>query len=116
MAETIFKPGMTLKTRDGRDARVYAIDGEIPHPIHGAILTDGKWALRSWTEEGRFDHRFTDPAPYDLMQPKRELWVNVYPWPLEAFAYVNKTEADDCADVKRIARIRVEYTEGQFDD
>lgn len=118
---TIFKPGETYKTRDGREARVYAVDGRGDFSVHGAILDKDGWSPAEWTKSGR--HYGPEMVgPYDLMPPKRELWVNVFRdngthvW---FRAWDNKQEADfqerDISST-RIARIRVEYTEGQFDD
>ena len=115
---TTFKPGETYKTRDGREARVYAVDGTSARPIHGAIYNGTHWSLNEWKADGR--QRTAGENGRDLMPPKRELWVNFYTparddspnysfWP-------SREIADKWAGEFRIARIRVEYTEGQFDD
>lgn len=117
---TTFKPGETYKTRDGREARIYAVDGRGDFSIHGAILDKDGWYPAEWTKSGR--HYGPEMAgPSDLMPPKRELWVNVFgPW-LHCGVHETRRDADradSCAtgSEPRIARIRVEYTEGQFDD
>ena len=112
---TTFKPGETYKTRDGREARVYAVDGDSAYPIHGAILGVDGWVIRTWTKGGTFDCRPGNTAS-DLMPPKRELWVNVYDSGAVSYGFVCRDDADESAGKYRIARIRVEFQEGQFDD
>lgn len=45
--------GKFYKTRNGRKARIYAVDGTDEYPIHGAILdrTDG-WCIYVWRNDG----------------------------------------------------------------
>lgn len=45
----------TYKTRDGREARVYATDGTGSYPVHGAISAPDGWGLTCWTRHGAFD-------------------------------------------------------------
>ena len=71
---TAFKPGETYRTRDGREARVYAVDGGGSHPIHGAIKTDFGWESENWRENGSV-YSSEPRGQADLMPPKRELWV-----------------------------------------
>lgn len=41
------------RTRDGRKARIYAVDGDGTSEIHGAILhDDGQWHMASWCVDG----------------------------------------------------------------
>ncbi len=63
---TKFKPGGEYKTRDGRRARIYAVDGAIHCPIHGAILykNDG-WVLECWRLTGSVTER--SPSSRDLI-------------------------------------------------
>ena len=112
---TTFKPGETYKTRDGREARVYAVDGRGDFSVHGAILDKDGWSPAEWTKSGR--HYGPEMVgPYDLMPPKRELWVNVYDSGAVSYGFVCRDDADESAGKYRIARIRVEFQEGQFDD
>ena len=41
------------RTRDGREARIYATDGMGEFSIHGAILTVDGYSLEQWTTNGR---------------------------------------------------------------
>ena len=113
-----FKPGETYKTRDGREARVYAVDGAGIWCIHGAIKEYGEWCSASWLSSGRDD---SDADHGDLMPPKRDLWVNVFFREATGdyffgIGYHHKELSDTETTGKHIARVRVEYTEGQFDD
>lgn len=71
----------TYKTRDGREARIYATDGAAPYFVHGAVLDDGDWIPEIWTIAGKFTDDGSGEG-YDLIEvkPKRtiEFWVNVH--------------------------------------
>lgn len=62
-------PGKNYQTRDGWDVRIYAIDGQEPYPIHGAVLMKftREWAPYQWTRDGRYDHR-QKSNPRDLLE------------------------------------------------
>ena len=40
------------RTRDGREVRLYALDGALPYSIHGAIKTEHGWVRASWALNG----------------------------------------------------------------
>jgi hypothetical protein len=43
----------TYRTRDGREARIYATDAGGSFPVHGSVLgTDGIWDQHSWKLDG----------------------------------------------------------------
>jgi hypothetical protein len=108
-----FKPGETYKTRDGREARVYATDGGGNRKIHGAWMHDDtEWFTAEWYADGK--HPVL--AEMDLMPPKRELWVNVYDGGGVSYGFAFRDDADASAGEYRIARIRVDFQEGQFDE
>jgi len=44
--------GKQYKTRDGREVRIYAVDGGGEYPVHGAIKYDGGWFSRCWAAKG----------------------------------------------------------------
>ena len=46
--------GKTYKTRNGRQVRIYAIDGSSGRSVHGAILNEGKWSCQTWDVQGQF--------------------------------------------------------------
>ncbi len=49
--------GKFYRTRDGRKARIYAVDGAGQYPAHGAILCDSVWFMSIWTAYGSSDFR-----------------------------------------------------------
>lgn len=54
--------GKFYKTRDGRKARIYAVDGRVhDERIHGAIWDNG-FGLCGWAEDGSFygDHSVSE--------------------------------------------------------
>jgi hypothetical protein len=42
------------RTRDGREVRIYAIDGSGTHSVHGAIYVTGGWVSCVWRKDGSF--------------------------------------------------------------
>ena len=110
----IFKPGMTVKTRDGREARIYATDGgRDGNHVHGALLNHGAWLSQTWYSNGRMVK--SDECPEDLMPPKKELWVHVYR-DGTGHGFRDRHTATSLTHNDVVACIRVEYQEGQFDE
>jgi len=77
------KVGTFYKTRNGRKARIYALDGvPLQSEIHGAI-TDPvleKWGNITWFSNGGFikgpDHRLDIVSEWEEPKPKLKAWVN----------------------------------------
>ena len=46
--------GKSYNTRDGRQVRIYAIDGSGGQPVHGAFLSGGEWTSQTWDVQGQF--------------------------------------------------------------
>lgn len=69
------------RTFDGREVRLYAVDGGGKFPIHGAANTDGDWLAYSWSVGGHCDLLSLDSQRDDLVEvkTKHEGWVNLYP-------------------------------------
>lgn len=61
------KPGDVWVTRAGGRMRVYATDGSIEYPIHGAYETPKGWISSTWTADGRYLD-FKDESGYDLIR------------------------------------------------
>jgi len=79
---TKIEMGRFYRTRDGREVRIYAVDGEDDYPVHGAVKPiNGKWFPSLWTPSGRACNPMID-SNLDLIEVKprikREVWVNVY--------------------------------------
>ena len=70
------------RTRDGREVRIYALDGGGLNPVQGAIkdAASAWWDLSRWNEQGRIS--VTD-FPSDLIEVKprikRTVWLALYP-------------------------------------
>jgi len=99
------------RTRDGREVRIYATDGAMPRPIHGAVKSsyDSTWHSFQWHEDGRLVHNILAVDLSDLIEVrprhKRTVWLHV--WDLcsrleSAADRIEKLEAalreiEDCA-------------------
>jgi hypothetical protein len=61
--------GESYKTRDGRDVRIYAVDGGSPKPIHGSYWDSDTqlWVMASWDSHGKYDITSEDPGILDLV-------------------------------------------------
>ena len=103
-----FEAGKTYKTRDGRDARIYATDGKDVTPIHGAVDSGDGWEVCVWKPTGK---HFCEKGA-DLMPPKKKAWVNIYPGGA-GVAYDERASADGNCDCNRIACVEIEYHEGE---
>lgn len=98
------------RTRDGREARIYAIDGNAEFPVHGAILRgpDG-WCSTSWGRAGSSMSYGTCGDDLIEIKPriKRTVWLNVYPG-YTGDSFRTKESADAAHARDRIACIKVE--------
>lgn len=121
---TTIDPSKQYRTRDGREVRIYAVDGGGKFPVHGAILPrGGSWIATTWSGDG-YEFGAGSPCPRDLIPvPERHtLWVNVCrgtTWPVLVYnSRPTRREADEAvnSDRGRIARVRIEFEEGQFDE
>lgn len=90
------EPGKLYRTRGGQKARIYAVDGEQPWPIHGAVLENREWKQYGWWPDGRFDRNTDNHRHLDLIEewtePKKtkELWLWVFESP--KFGYHTSNE------------------------
>ena len=106
----------TYRTRDGREVRIYATDGIMPTPIHGAVKSSyaTEWHLYKWYEDGRTERNTLAFNMYDLIEVrprhKSTVWVNVYPDEVFTHQHQHIPNRKD-----RIACIKVEldFEEGQ---
>lgn len=74
--------GKTYRTRDGREVRIYAENGEPDYPIHGAIKFDRGWVVNCWEESGsdgsREEWDLVHADPHGILPRHRELLASVY--------------------------------------
>ena len=107
------------RTRDGRKVRIYATDGAMPRPIHGAVKSsyDPTWHSFQWHEDGRLVHNILAVDLSDLIEVrprhKRTVWLNVYHDP--TFSHETRNDADENAGPNRIACIKIDldFEEGE---
>jgi hypothetical protein len=89
--------GRVYRTRDGREVRIYAVDGDGECPIHGAVKNPTGWHPMIWYSDGRFTNTKVSEFGPDLIEVrpriKREVWVNVYRDPRGGY-HESKYEAD----------------------
>jgi hypothetical protein len=96
-------------TRNGREVRIYALDGGGLHTVQGAIKDPetGIWVLCRWNEQGRIN--FTE-FPSDLFEVKprikRTVWVNVYANGFSGWG--DRKTADANSSFTRLACVKVE--------
>jgi len=98
------------KTRDGQDFTPLSDKGRGNYPIIGFI--GSAKVIQRWSKDGRFvgwpqEHHF------DLVEVKEKkvAYLNVYP-----DSHRSRNIADAYAAENRIACVRIEYEEGQFDE
>ena len=103
--------GRVYRTRDGREVRIYAVDGEGHYSVHGAIKWEGAWVPKCWTANGGYLSAHCETDPFDLIEVKpriqREVWVNVYPGPIVCELRHSKADADEDAMRNRIACVKL---------
>jgi hypothetical protein len=46
--------GKQYVTKNGKEVRIYAVDGVLPHSIHGAYKNEEGWTLCTWTADGSY--------------------------------------------------------------
>ena len=111
-----------VQTRDGRKVRVLCTDGPGSRPVIGII--DGNkgpstWCLNGATSEGWFNPDLeSESALINTPATPRtfERWFNVYDTG-EITSHVDRHDADDEIPWQtRIARKRVVFTEGEWDE
>ena len=116
--------GKYYKTRSGHKAFVAFEYNSVNHFTHGGVVYGEQNAYDvtiSWHPLG--NHlQSTFGNDFDLIEEWKEpksgvSYLNIYKDGILGHAYMNRIMADDAAhDVVRLACIRVEWKEGQFDD
>jgi hypothetical protein len=97
----------TYRTRDGREVRIYAVDGLDTHSVHGAIYVTGGWLSCTWRKDGRFFADIDQEADLIEVKPRiqRTVWLNIYE---REDRPRTKKEADEHAFDTRLACVKVE--------
>lgn len=106
------------ETMNGRKVRILCRDARGQFPIVGIIIVDlDTDRVMRWTEDGHaYKNGLHSPVDLRPLPTKKQVrWENCYPEG-EFYTYSSREEADRHAASDRIACIRVEYAEGQFDE
>ena len=105
------------RTRDGREVRIYATDGDKDQAVHGAVKCPDGWTSYAWFSDGQYA-RADRNGRHDLIEVrprhKRMVWLNVYDSGVSR-GFELREWADVHADNDRIACIKVEldFEEGE---
>lgn len=107
---TKINPELPVRTRDGRPVQIITTKGRTRLPVIGYI--GDAINLTYWGADGKWRD---DIAQHDLdLIQDREVWVNIYEQ--EFLAVFPTKEAAQRSHKAPIARVRVPYTPGQFDN
>lgn len=69
--------GKKYRTRDGREVRIYAVDGGGDEAVHGATkYKDGTWWAYCWNKFGFVDNSGKSKA--DLIEVQPEVWHPIF--------------------------------------
>ena len=69
--------GKKYRTRDGREVRIYAVDGVEGDEIHGsAKSSDGNWDSYSWSLDGKYNSPIAGGS--DLIEVQPEVWRPIF--------------------------------------
>lgn len=108
------------KTRDGREVKIFMVDGGGTHPVLGAITNGTKWTPFMWTNDGIMSYIGNPGDDLIEVKPVRKLdiWVNVYEFQPNNTAHPSKMQADyqdEGRVLPRVACVHIvkEYTEGE---
>ena len=67
------------KTRDGREVRIYATDGAMPYPVHGAIKMAEGWVRIAWEKDGTYALSCEQTDLIEVRpRHKRVVWLHVF--------------------------------------
>jgi len=95
------------RTRDGREVRIYAVNGGGHWPIHGSIKDDLHpfWVQTSWDENGKYHY-----PEGDLVEAKPRIQQTIYLNIYDGYTSISYSEkvAEDRADCGIRARVKVD--------
>jgi len=104
-----------LQTRDGHTVEIISTSARGPASILGYIGKSER--IHRWEPSGKFDSSNIDHHSLDLMNvppAKHVRYVNIY-GDGQAHVHTSSDTANNQAVGGRIACVKIEYTEGQFD-
>lgn len=115
MTDTLkIEAGKEYLTRDGNRARIYATDGGVIFPVHGAIYEDGEgWDLASWTDTGKIQNS-SSTSGYDIIsEAPKTIAVDCWLWVFDGrfpLTMDKPWEDADTAGTKPVAQFRLTRT------
>jgi len=106
------------KTRDGREVKVYAVDGGGSEPVHGAIKVGiNRWDIFKWHADGSYLAKSGSDADLVEVKPRIQIscWINVYPEGGLSISHKTKELADAVGSTNRLAcvEIKIDCEEGE---
>lgn len=108
------------RTRDGREVRIYATDGDNDFPVHGAIKHPEGWSVFCWRADGKYTSIGQGSPDLIEVKPriKRTVWLVHSPdgFTLTATTLAEaKALARNCSEPERCAieRHDVDCEEGE---
>ena len=103
------------RTRDGREVRIYAIDGNGLYCVHGAhtVKEYKGWISGQWSLDGDFFSPSFEHMRLIEVKPriKRDIWINIYDredreWDFW-HCHPTREEADRYSTIRRIACVKI---------
>ena len=113
MTNVVIDPKKTYRTRDGREVRIYAVDGGAHgNAIHGAVRDEsGRWVAEQWFHEGMYAHAGSHMKDLIEARPrfKWKGWINVYrDGQVCSQPYDTREKADAWSATGRIACVEID--------
>jgi len=104
----------TYKTRDGREARIYATDGNELKRVHGAFKNtySGCWTSCDWEASGSHWRDMLLDLIEVRPRHKRTVWLNVYDQGGPT-AHPLKEQADRYSGRIACIKVEVDFAEGE---
>ena len=97
-------PKKQYRTRDGREVRIYAVDGGGSKPVHGAVRQGEVWGQEKWSMSGEWAPDDMAACLWDLIEVKPRIktkaWLNLYRHE-DGFEFTEVWETKHAADSAR---------------
>jgi hypothetical protein len=103
------------RTRDGREVRIYATDGQDEWPIHGATLKSFGWSSECWTRDG--SSLTNQPHADDLIEVrprhKRTVWLSFMGDGFRCYNTEDEAHANHLMSKLAIIKVELDFEEGE---
>jgi len=95
------------RTISGHEVRIYAVDGNGPYPVHGAIKTENVWSMSCWDDDGDY---YCSVKNLNLVEVKPRIQQTIYLNIYDGYTSISSTEkvAEERADCGICARVKVD--------